>query len=198
MQQPCPVHNVAEPYPRLNPRPTPALRCAEGTPPLGLEFLGATATAAAYVMPCPCCLLEAVALVPDGTPYGYRVAVELGCGGDCPPELIAWWHAWRLGELPAEAPAAPTARARAYARAAAAAELRSLAAPAARRDPGRAMRDVAFRIGRILEPGGLPADDVAEALLLAGEALGMSPAEAEALARQAMLAGMATPRQLPR
>jgi hypothetical protein len=176
----------------------PALRCAEGTPPLGWEFLGSTATAAAYVVPCPCCLHGWVALVPDGRPFGYRIAFELGCGEGCPPELVAWWHAWRNGDLPAEEPAEPTPRARAYARAAAVAEIRSLAAPAARRDPRRAMRDVAFRIGRILEPGGQPADDVAGALLLAGEALGVESVEAAALARQAVLAGMARPRELPR
>lgn len=176
----------------------PALRCAEGTPPFGWEFLGATATAAAYVMPCPACVWGWVALVPDGRPFGYRVAFEHGCREGCPPELVAWWHAWRQGELPRPVFGKPTARAQAYARAAATAEIRSLAGETARREPRQALRDAAFRIGRVLQSGGLPEDDAAEALLLAARGLGIDLTEAAALTRMALLAGSAAPRELPR
>lgn len=166
----------------------PALRCEEGTPPLGWEFLGAAATAAAWVMPCPCCLEGWVALVPDGRPYGYRVALALGCGGGCPPALVVWWHAWRLGELPADPPRGPTPRSRAHARAVVSAEIGSrLAGSAARRDPAGALRAAAFRVGRVLEPGGLAVDDVAGALLDAARALGLDPAAAGEVARRALL-----------
>ena len=92
----------------------------------------------------------------------------------------------------------PTPRAQAYARSVARNEIRSLAAETAREDPRRAFREAAYRIGRVIEPGGLTVDGAAEALLLAAQGLGLDLTEAGTLAQQAVLAGMASPRELPR
>ena len=50
--------------------------CPEGTPPIGLEVLGARATTGGYLVPCPCCVQGWCLLVPDGQPYGYGISLD--------------------------------------------------------------------------------------------------------------------------
>jgi hypothetical protein len=56
-------------------RPPRHRLCSEGTPPIGLEFLGAKATLGGYLMPCPCCVQGWALLVPTGEPYSYSVSL---------------------------------------------------------------------------------------------------------------------------
>src|SRR4051794_8167283 len=71
-----------------------------GVKPFGLEFLGCRDTLNGFLCPCPTCLVGWCAVLPDGTEFGYRLGVEYGCSDGCEPKLVAWWHAWRMGELP--------------------------------------------------------------------------------------------------
>jgi hypothetical protein len=161
--------------------------------------MGAQATALGFLVPCPCCCRGWAALLPDAADaYGYRLAHELSCTRECRPEAIAWWLCWRLGELPLEDAGRATPRTRAYAEAAARAEIRGLAQASARRDPARALRIAAYRIGQVLEPGSLQPASVEDALRLAGCALGMEASTAVAIAELALAAGRAKPRRLPR
>jgi hypothetical protein len=73
--------------------------CPAGTPPGGLAYLGARATVRCWMVSCPECLAGWLAVLPSGSPFGYRPAVSLGCSRGCPPDLVEWaWH-WRLGNL---------------------------------------------------------------------------------------------------
>lgn len=152
-----------------------------GGRPSGLEFLGCRGTFECWLIPCPCCCRGWVPVVPDGTEFGYRTAVEIGCSRGCEPELVAWWHAWRLGE-PVPRPKA-TDDQRRYARA------------AVRRALGDALvgKDVIARAreaGRFADAAGLAVDHLADAFAQAGKV----PPH---LAHAAILAGTATPARLP-
>src|SRR5215207_6307520 len=76
---------ILEPADRRDPPPFPAGKpyewnlCAQRTPPMGWEFLGAQPSAVAWVLPCPACQQGWVGLRPDGEPYGYVIAYDLGC-----------------------------------------------------------------------------------------------------------------------
>jgi hypothetical protein len=171
-----------------------------GVPPFGAwVFFDPQPSVLCWHVCCPSCLIGRAVLLPsEHDPYDYNLALEFGCTEGCPPELLAWWLIWRNGELPAAESGEPTARARAYASKVAAGEIRSLTRPSARQDPQQALRHSAYRIGQVLEPGGLCLDGVAEALILAGQALGISLPAVVALARPALMAGMAQPREVPR
>src|SRR3954447_1427995 len=145
--------------PRLRPDPLPLpdvgrpprdRLCPEGTPPIGLEFLGATATLGGYLLPCPCCVQGWALLLPTGEPYGYRVALEHGCSRGCAVEDIARWHLVRCGELPRDPPPPPDERARRYGAAVVRGELRRLLeSPPADRLGG--LRRAAFVAGQFLD-----------------------------------------------
>jgi hypothetical protein len=171
-----------------------------GVPPFGAwVFLDPRPSVLCWHVSCPSCLVGRAVLLPsEHERYDYNLALEFGCTKGCPPELLAWWLTWRKGELPVVEPEEPTARARAYARKVAAGEISSLGRPSARQDPQQALRQSAYRIGQVLGPGGLCLDGVAEALILAGQALGISLPVVVALARSALMAGMAQPREVPR
>jgi hypothetical protein len=195
-----PLVEIVDPLPfELGPPPTELWSVAGVAPSGEWRLLGVRATTVGFLIPCPCCCWGWAALVPDlADTYGYRPAHELGCTRDCRPEAIAWWLCWRLGELPAEELEPPTPRTRAYAEAAARAEIRGLAQASARRDPARALRIAAYRIGQVLEPGSLQPASVEGALRLAGCALGLEAGTAGAIAELALATGRAKPRRLPR
>ena len=69
-----------------------------GMSPDRLEFWGAVAASRCWCMPCPSCGEDWCALLPDGSPDGYRLAAEIGCSASCEPPAMAWWHAWRNGD----------------------------------------------------------------------------------------------------
>jgi hypothetical protein len=164
--------------------------CIQRTPPDAFEFMGARATAAAWMLPCPACQRGWVGLRPDGRPYGYAIAYEFGCTRDCPSEQIARWHAWRNGALP---PPMPDERDRRYALATARGAIRDLARVPPDRDPAKAFARASYRVGQAKALGDLDEEEVVDALLEAGVALGLTPPEAAEIARRNSLAGAAVP-----
>src|SRR3954463_5846856 len=121
--------------PRLEPDPLPLpdvgrpphhRLCPEGTPPIGLEFLGAKATTGGYLLPCPCCVQGWALLVPTGEPCSYTVSLGHGCSRGCAGPHIAWCHAWRCMDLPPEPAVVPDEKGRRYAVAAVRNEMRQL------------------------------------------------------------------------
>lgn len=178
------------PLPDAEPPPARAW-CRAGTPPDGFEFLGAVATEECFLMVCPACLIGWVAIVPDGTRFGYRLASEIGCSAGCDPPEVAWWHLWRLGELPPPPP--PGERARRYA----AGAIRRTLADLPERPSRDQLRRVAFDAGRWLEAGGLSTNAVARVLLdAAGRAALDGPALSAELAAS-IQAGRAQPGRVP-
>jgi hypothetical protein len=170
--------------------------CPEGTPPIGLEFLGAEATVGGYLLPCPCCVQGWCLLLPDGQPYGYAVSLRHGCSRGCSAEDIAWWDAWRSMSLPREPVAPPDERARRYGAAVAGNELRRLVErPPA--DPLAGLRRAAFVAGQFLDSAGLDPAGVAGDLMRAARALGLDPAAVKAPLVHAAAAGRAEPRGVP-
>lgn len=161
-----------------------------GSPPTGLEFIGAMATLRCWLLPCPACLDGWTPIVPDGSHYGYRLAVEVGCSVGCEAPLVAWWHAWRTGDLPPHAPGEPGQAAR-YASAC----VRRLLQELPEHPTIEQLRSVAYRAGGWLEAGGLTADGTAAALLAAASRAGLP--EPSAVLAAAMLAGRAQPRRVP-
>jgi hypothetical protein len=185
-----------------DPPPFPAGRplewnlCPQGTPPDAFEFLGATPTEIAFVMPCPACPQGWAGLRPDGRPYGYEIALDIGCTRDCPAEEIAWWHAFQLGNLP---PDKPDERVRRYAVATAQGALRDLAkAPADPERRARAFARTAYRVGQATALGRLDKREVARALIKVGLAIGLPVPDAVSIARRNTLAGAAAPMRGPR
>lgn len=152
-----------------------------GSPPAGLEFLGCRAALEAWLLPCPACLEGWVLIAPDGTRFGYRLAVETGCSAGCEPPLVAWWRAWRLGDLPPPEP--PSERQRRYAHAA----VRNALDDVLRgKDPIGRARDA----GRFAEAAGFELQSLAAAFARTGRVQFH-----DVLA--SLLAGAATPARLP-
>ena len=168
-------------------------RCPAGTPPDAFEFLGAVATARCWMYPCPCCCEGWVALLPDGTPYGYRIEAEPGCSDGCGGPDVAWWQLWRLMCLPPHELPAASGRATAYARAV----IRRQLADIPSRPTEDVLRRAAYQLGRWLEAGGLSADLVAPALLAAAERGGMERARIAPALSAAVTAGRAQPARAP-
>lgn len=160
-----------------------------GCPPSGIEFLGCRGTIVCWAIPCPACLEGWCAVLPDGTEFGYRLAVEYGCSAGCEPAAVAWWHAWRCGALPPRA--APDDRARRYAVGAIRRELAEL--PEQPTLPQ--LRAKAYKIGSWLEAGGLEADGAAQALVAAAERAGL--ADQALVLADAVTAGRAKPARVP-
>ena len=152
-----------------------------GAPPTGIEFLGCRGTLECWLAPCPSCLRGWVAVVPDGTEFGYRVAVETGCSRGCAPELVAWWEEWRMGQCPPPPPASETQRR--YARGAV---RRALGDALSGNDVLAAARDA----GRYVAAAGLVPEHLAEAFARAGKL-------PQPRVHAALLAGAATPGRLP-
>ena len=163
--------------------------CPGGAPPSGLEFLDCRGTYMCWVIPCPCCCAGWSAVLPDGTEFGYRVAVEFGCNLGCDPELVAWWHAWRCGTLPPRPE--PDDRARRYAAGAIRRELGDLPDRPTLPD----LRRRAYRIGQWLAAGGLDVDGAAHALVAAAERAGL--ADQVGILADAVTAGRAKPARIP-
>ena len=139
-------------------RPPRHRLCREGTPPIGLEFLGAKATLGGYLMPCPCCVQGWCLLVPDGEPYGYasasstaaRAAARVPTSPGGTPGA-----AWTCRRSP---PSSPDEKGRRYAVAAVRNEMRQLLErrPA---DPVRGLSSVAFKAGQFMAATGFDQDD---------------------------------------
>jgi hypothetical protein len=100
-----------------------------------------------------------VPLLPDGTPDGYELASQIGCSAGCHPIAIAWWAAWRAGDLPPRPPA--DERGRRYAAAVVGRVLNELPPHPTVGD----LRRAAYELGRWLQAGELPVEPVAAALL---------------------------------
>ena len=155
--------------------------------------MGAVQTVRCWMYPCPACCQGWVALLPDGTQYGYSIATSLGCSTGCSGPDIAWWQLWRLGCLPPRDVVPATARARAYARAVIRRQLAELpAAPTAEQ-----LRKTAYQLGRWLEAGNLSADLVAPALLAAGKRSGLGREVLASPLAAAVTAGRADPARVP-
>src|SRR5690242_17475470 len=191
--------------PRLEPDPLPLpgvgrpprhRLCPEGTPPIGLEFLGAKATTGGYLLPCPACVQGWCLLVPDGQPYGYSISLQHGCSRGCAGPDIAWWHAWRCMDLPPEPAVVPDQKGRRYAVAAVRGEMRRLLElrPA---DPVRGLSAVAFKAGQFMAATGFDQDIILSDLLRVAAGLGAEPAAVRASLAQALAAGQAKPRSAP-
>lgn len=174
-------------------RPPQSLWSPAGSPPDGFDFRGAVATTRCWMAPCPCCCSGWVALVPDGSRYGYAIETAAGCSCGCSGPEIAWWHLWRLGCLPPREPATVTGRTRAYAKAV----IRRQLADLPNRPTADQLRGVAFQLGRWLEAADLPADLVAPALLAAGERAGLARADLAAPLAAAVTAGRSDPARAP-
>src|SRR3954466_947498 len=155
--------------PRLEPDPLPLpdvgrpprhRLCPEGTPPIGLEFLGVKATVGGYLMPCPCCVRGWALLVPTGEPYSYSVSLGHGCSRGCAGHDIAWWHAWRCMDLPPVPIDPPDQRARRYGAAILRNELQRLREhpPAA---PLAVLKRAAYVGGQFLDTAGLDPTEMA-------------------------------------
>ena len=186
--------------PFLEPDPLPVLAgdpprhrlCPEGTPPIGLEFLGVKATVGGYLLSCPCCVQGWALLVPDGQPYGYGVSLGHGCSRGCAGPDIAWWHAWRCMDLPPEPAVVPDEKGRRYAVAAVRGEMRRLLElrPA---DPVRGLSTVAFKAGQFMAATGFDQDVILSDLLRVAAGLGAEPSAV----RTPLAAGQAKPRSAP-
>ncbi len=180
----------------LEGEPPPDLWCRGRTPPIA-EFvlMSARPSHLGWHVQCPCCLLGRVALDPElEDEFGYRLAAE-PCTAGCEPELIQWWHLWRLGELPP--PPEPEERARRYALAVAREAIRDLARVPPGRDPVRELARAAYRVGQAEATGGLDRTSIARALVKAGVMLGLSTEVAADVARKGVCAGAAVPLQVP-
>ena len=147
-------------------------------------------------MPCPACLVGWVAIVPDGTRFGYRLAYKIGCkqiGSEvsCNSAEIAWWHLWRMGELPPLAP--PGARERRYVKA----ELRNLVAELPEQPTLDELHTAAYRAGSMAEAAGMPGRDVAHAIMVAARRSGLAPEEIAQDLATSFSAGRARPYRIP-
>lgn len=187
------VHPIEPDPPPFAPgQPPPITLSLAGTPPCGFEFLGAKPTVRGWLLPCPCCVQGWCALLPsDADPHGYELAAEAGCSRGCSPEDIAWWQAWRLGELPSQVPREPDRQARRY--------LAGAVRHAARRiveaqDPLAVLKREAFALGSLAAGTGADPAEIAHALGVAARHARL-PAEPAARAiGAAVLAGTAQPR----
>jgi hypothetical protein len=159
---------------RVEPGPTPFPRGAppaylmsrEPGPPIGFELRRAVATTRGWMAPCPCCLVGWVPVLPDGSRFGYRLDPAIGCSGDfaepgwpdngCSPSAVAWWAAWRAGDLPPLP--APDDRQRAYARGV----IRNCLADALE---GKNPYAAGHRSGQFMEAAGFKPDALAGAFL---------------------------------
>ena len=151
--------------------------------------MGAVQTVRCWMYLCPACVVGWIALVPDGSRYGYAIETAAGCSG---PEIV-WWQLWRLGCLPPREVVPATARAKAYAKAVIRRQLADLPAwPTADQ-----LRSAAYQLGRWLEAGDLSADVVAPALLAAGERAGLARDELVSPLAAAVTAGRADPARVP-
>jgi hypothetical protein len=168
-----------------------------------MEFHGAVGTTRCWMLPCPSCLVGWVPIVPDGTTYGYRLASEVGCSGDfslpdwpdngCEPEHVAWWAAWRAGELPPPM-AVDQARARAYAQKVVASTLKAIPA---RPEEGN-LRAAAYTCGSWAKAGSLPVSPIAKELMRRASGVGLDPNTLAPKLAAAFRAGMAVPARMPR
>jgi hypothetical protein len=170
------------------------LWCPAGLPPDPFAFMGAVGTKACWLCPCPCCCAGWVALVPDGTRSGYRIAAEPGCSAGCEAPEVLWWQSWRLGELPTREPAEADEQARRYAYGA----LRRVLGELPDRPDRKRLLRAAFDAGRWLAAGGLPPDPIAQALLTAAGRAGLDPTTIAPELAAAVTAGRARPGRLPR
>jgi hypothetical protein len=180
---PCPIPSGTPPGEQWAPM---------GVPPDNFEFMDAVPTRECWMMPCPVCGVGWCRVVPDGSPYGYRLAAELGCSIGCEAPEVAWWQPYRLGERPPREP--PDERARAYASAVIRRRLAKLPA----RPSQLELRRTAFTAGQWIETGNLSAGPVERVLLGAASRSGLDPTSLALELADAILAGRARPGRLPR
>jgi hypothetical protein len=165
--------------------------CSAGTPPTGLEWLGAVATERCWLLPCPACCVGWVPLAPGPGEYGYTLAVGVGCSAACGADAaeLAWRHMWRNGTLPPRTAAEPAAWMKRYAERAVRGIWRDLPDP-----PSLAqLRRATFASGQWLQAGGLPDRLVERAVALAAQ---RAMVDLQTLAAD-LLAGRARPARLP-
>jgi hypothetical protein len=188
--------NALDEHAILKGSPPPDRWCRAKTPPIGEWVLqDPHPSHLGWHIRCPSCLEGRVALDPElEDKFGYRLAPE-PCTAGCRPELIQWWHLWRLGELP-PAPE-PEERARRYALAVARGAIRDLAHVPPGRDQARALTRAAYRIGQAEAAGELDRASIARALVRAGVMLGLSAEVAASAARKGVGAGAAAPLKVP-
>ena len=129
--------------------------------------------------------------MPDGTEFGYRFAIEVGCSAGCEPPEVAWWHAWRLGEPPPRA--APDERARRYATAAVRRQLEQLPDRPTREH----LRAAAYQAGGWAAAGELDVEPIASTLLAAARRGGVDDPDIADKLAMAFLAGRARPGRVP-
>lgn len=190
-------HDLVEPGPLPFPEGLPEFAeawCPGGAPPAGLEFIGCRGTLQCWLLPCPCCCVGWVPVVPigDADPYGYRLAAaEVGCSAGCDSPEILWWHLWRLGVPPPTSEPADPTRARRYAGAC----VRRILGDLPERPTLEALRSSAYRIGGWLEAGNIAPDGAAAALLAAASRGGHC--NSAHLLAEAMTAGRAQPGRVP-
>ena len=157
--------------------------------PFGLEFIGCRATLEGFMLPCPSCCTGWVPVLPDGTQFGYRLASEAGCSDGCDGPSVAWWHAWRMGELPPRAQ--PDERAKRYALGC----IKRALVDIPDKPTLAQLKGAAFEIGSWLQAGGLDTGPAAHALLGAAKRAGLDD-QAMVLA-SAVSAGRARPGRIP-
>ena len=197
MSPPALPHLEPDPLPLPDVGRPPRHRlCPEGTPPIGLEFLGAKATLGGYLLPCPCCVQGWALLVPTGEPYSYAVSLGHGCSRGCAGPDIAWWHAWRCMDLPPE-PAVVARREGPAVRGGRGAERDAPAPRAQARRPGARPRRVAFKAGQFMAASGFTQETILADLLRVAAGLGAEPGAVRTPLAQALAAGQAKPRSAP-
>jgi hypothetical protein len=177
-------------------RPPGELWAPTGVPPSGPWALDQpTETAIGWLVVCPCdCCQGWCRLLPDpGDRFDYVLDLVNGCSRGCPPEELAWWRLWRLGQIPPREPLPADQRGQCYARGA----LRRVLGELPERPTLPELRRAAFAAGRWLAAGELPAAPVARALLAAADRAGLDPHTLASKLAADLSAGRARPGRLP-
>jgi hypothetical protein len=176
-------------------RPPGELWAPTGVPPAGFwALMRLTETRIGWLVTCASCLRGWCRLLPDpGDPSDYVLDLDQACSRDCDPGDIAWWHLWRLGEIPPREPVEADERHRRYVEGAARhAARRIVQAP----DPATCLRREAYELGRLAAGTGVNPALIAKALAAAAAHAGL-PENALVTISKNVAAGTALPRRMP-